>query len=112
MWFVFRARFSRSDRRCRRRGDAVVAAGPQRQLALLDPSPFIQTNLVGTFTLLEGDAPQGETSHHISTDEVATATGWTIPRVRRPRPTAPLALLLSERRFDLLVRVELRFSRR
>jgi dTDP-glucose 4,6-dehydratase len=37
---------------------------------LRDPSPFVQTNLVGTYTLLEAVRKHGTRYHHISTDEV------------------------------------------
>ena len=35
-----------------------------------DPSPFVKTNLIGTFTLLEAVRRHGKRYHHISTDEV------------------------------------------
>jgi dTDP-glucose 4,6-dehydratase len=38
--------------------------------SLNDPSPFIQTNIVGTFTLLEAVRRHDKRLHHISTDEV------------------------------------------
>jgi dTDP-glucose 4,6-dehydratase len=52
--------------------DAVVhfAAESHNDNSLDDPSPFIQTNLVGTFTLLEAVRRAGTRLHHISTDEV------------------------------------------
>ena len=52
--------------------DAVVhyAAESHNDNSLSDPSPFIQTNLVGTFVLLEAARKQGARFHHISTDEV------------------------------------------
>ena len=52
--------------------DAVVhfAAESHNDNSLLDPSPFIQTNLVGTFTLLEAVRRHKVRFHHISTDEV------------------------------------------
>ena len=52
--------------------DAVVhyAAESHNDNSLSDPSPFIQTNLVGTFVLLEAARKQGTRFHHISTDEV------------------------------------------
>jgi len=52
--------------------DLVVhfAAESHNDNSLLDPSPFIQTNLVGTFTLLEAVRRHGVRYHHISTDEV------------------------------------------
>jgi len=52
--------------------DAVVhyAAESHNDNSLNDPSPFIQTNLVGTFVLLEAVRKAGVRFHHISTDEV------------------------------------------
>ncbi len=52
--------------------DAVVhyAAESHNDNSLNDPSPFVQTNLVGTFTLLEAVRRHKVRYHHISTDEV------------------------------------------
>lgn len=52
--------------------DAVVhyAAESHNDNSLNDPSPFVETNLVGTFTLLEAARRTGVRYHHISTDEV------------------------------------------
>jgi dTDP-glucose 4,6-dehydratase len=52
--------------------DVVVhfAAESHNDNSLADPSPFVQTNLVGTFTLLEAVRTHGTRFHHISTDEV------------------------------------------
>jgi dTDP-glucose 4,6-dehydratase len=52
--------------------DAVVhfAAESHNDNSLTDPGPFVQTNLVGTFTLLEAVRRAGTRLHHISTDEV------------------------------------------
>lgn len=52
--------------------DLVVhfAAESHNDNSLIDPSPFITTNLVGTFTLLEAVRRHGVRFHHISTDEV------------------------------------------
>lgn len=52
--------------------DVVVhfAAESHNDNSLRDPSPFIQTNLVGTYTLLEAVRRHGKRYHHISTDEV------------------------------------------
>ncbi|WP_425843400.1 dTDP-glucose 4,6-dehydratase [Agrococcus sp. TSP3-2-1] len=52
--------------------DAVVhfAAESHNDNSLSDPSPFVQTNLIGTFTLLEAAREHGTRFHHISTDEV------------------------------------------
>jgi dTDP-glucose 4,6-dehydratase len=52
--------------------DAVVhyAAESHNDNSLSDPAPFIQTNIVGTFTLLEAARRTGVRFHHVSTDEV------------------------------------------
>ena len=52
--------------------DAVVhfAAESHNDNSLDDPQPFLHTNLVGTFTLLEAARRHGTRFHHISTDEV------------------------------------------
>jgi len=52
--------------------DAVVhyAAESHNDNSLNDPSPFVHTNVVGTFTLLEAARKHGIRFHHISTDEV------------------------------------------
>jgi dTDP-glucose 4,6-dehydratase len=55
-----------------RRSHAVVhfAAESHNDNSLADPTPFIQTNIVGTFTLLESIRRHQVRLHHISTDEV------------------------------------------
>ena len=52
--------------------DVVVhfAAESHNDNSLRDPSPFIHTNLVGTFTLLEACRKHDTRFHHVSTDEV------------------------------------------
>ena len=52
--------------------DVVVhfAAESHNDNSLHDPSPFVTTNVVGTFTLLEAVRRHGVRLHHISTDEV------------------------------------------
>jgi dTDP-glucose 4,6-dehydratase len=52
--------------------DAVVhfAAESHNDNSLHDPGPFIQTNIVGTFTLLEAARKHDVRLHHVSTDEV------------------------------------------
>ncbi|MCA5892779.1 dTDP-glucose 4,6-dehydratase [Isoptericola sp. NEAU-Y5] len=52
--------------------DLVVhfAAESHNDNSLADPAPFVTTNLVGTFTLLEAVRRHGARLHHISTDEV------------------------------------------
>ncbi|MDR3664078.1 MAG: dTDP-glucose 4,6-dehydratase [Mycobacterium sp.] len=52
--------------------DVVVhfAAESHNDNSLNDPQPFLQTNVIGTFTLLEAVRKYGTRLHHISTDEV------------------------------------------
>ncbi|WP_026926309.1 dTDP-glucose 4,6-dehydratase [Granulicoccus phenolivorans] len=52
--------------------DTVVhfAAESHNDNSLRDPSPFLTTNLIGTYTLLEAVRRHGVRLHHISTDEV------------------------------------------
>ncbi|WP_336793716.1 dTDP-glucose 4,6-dehydratase [Gordonia malaquae] len=52
--------------------DLVVnfAAESHNDNSLADPSSFVQTNLVGTYTLLESVRRHGVRLHHVSTDEV------------------------------------------
>jgi len=54
------------------RVDLVVhfAAESHNDNSLHDPSPFVTTNVVGTFALLEAVRKHGVRLHHISTDEV------------------------------------------
>ena len=52
--------------------DVVVhfAAESHNDNSLAEPWPFVQTNVVGTYTLLEAVRRHGRRLHHISTDEV------------------------------------------
>lgn len=52
--------------------DAIVhyAAESHNDNSLQDPRPFLDTNLIGTFTLLEAARKHSVRIHHISTDEV------------------------------------------
>lgn len=52
--------------------DIVVhfAAESHNDNSLKDPTPFMKTNLMGTFTILEAVRAHGKRLHHISTDEV------------------------------------------
>jgi dTDP-glucose 4,6-dehydratase len=54
------------------RTDVVVhfAAESHNDNSLNDPSPFLQTNLIGTYTILEAVRKHAVRLHHISTDEV------------------------------------------
>ena len=79
--------------------DAVVhfAAESHNDNSLLDPSPFIQTNLVGTFTLLEAVRRHKVRFHHISTDEVFGDLELDDPAKFTPttpyNPSSPLLLV-------------------
>ncbi|CCH79553.1 putative dTDP-glucose 4,6-dehydratase [Nostocoides japonicum T1-X7] len=55
-----------------READVVVhfAAESHNDNSLADPSPFLRTNLVGTYTLIEACRRHDVRYHHISTDEV------------------------------------------
>ena len=52
--------------------DLVVhfAAESHNDNSLLNPDPFIQTNINGTFVLIQAVAKHGKRFHHVSTDEV------------------------------------------
>jgi dTDP-glucose 4,6-dehydratase len=52
--------------------DLVVhfAAESHNDNSLSDPEPFIQTNINGTFVLIQAAAKHGKRYHHVSTDEV------------------------------------------
>jgi dTDP-glucose 4,6-dehydratase len=54
------------------RHDVTVhyAAESHNDNSLHDPTPFLHTNLIGTFALLEAVRKHGKRYHHISTDEV------------------------------------------
>ena len=73
---------------------------------LRDPSPFIQTNLVGTFTLLEAVRRHKVRFHHISTDEVYGDLELDDPAKFEPttpyNPSSPYSS--SKAGSDLLVR--------
>ena len=52
--------------------DAVVhyAAESHNDNSIADPSPFLRTNVEGTYTLIEACRRHGARYHHVSTDEV------------------------------------------
>src|SRR5690348_10480271 len=54
------------------RTDAVVhfAAESHNDNSLRNPRPFLETNIVGTYTVLEAVRKHDKRLHHISTDEV------------------------------------------
>ncbi|SFC09786.1 dTDP-glucose 4,6-dehydratase [Alkalibacterium subtropicum] len=55
-----------------KKSDAVVhyAAESHNDNSLIDPFPFVQTNLVGTYVLIDACRTHDVRYHHISTDEV------------------------------------------
>src|SRR3982751_1875183 len=52
--------------------DAVVhfAAESHNDNSLHNPRPFLDTNIIGTYTILEAVRKHGKRLHHVSTDEV------------------------------------------
>ena len=77
--------------------DTIVhfAAESHVDRSILGPAPFIQTNIVGTFTLLEAarqawDAERsGKRFHHVSSDEVFGSLSPTDPAFREVTPYDP-----------------------
>ncbi|MDC4232658.1 dTDP-glucose 4,6-dehydratase [Actinomyces sp. B33] len=92
--------------------DAVVhfAAESHNDNSLNDPSPFIRTNLVGTYTLLEAVRRHKVRFHHISTDEVYGDLELDDPAKFTPEtpynPSSPYSS--SKAGSDLLVRAWVR----
>ena len=88
--------------------DVVVhfAAESHVDNSLHDPAPFISTNIVGTFSILEAVRRHGKRLHHISTDEVfgdlALDTGQKFTEQTRYDPSSPYSA--SKASSDLLVR--------
>lgn len=92
--------------------DAVVhfAAESHNDNSLLDPAPFVTTNLVGTFTLLEAVRRHGTRYHHVSTDEVFGDLDLDDPeRFRETTPYNPSSPYSATKAgSDLLVRAWVR----
>ncbi|WP_228489308.1 dTDP-glucose 4,6-dehydratase [Raineyella fluvialis] len=92
--------------------DVVVhfAAESHNDNSLRDPSPFIRTNLVGTFTLLEACRHHDVRFHHVSTDEVYGDLALDDPAKFTPetpyRPSSPYSA--SKAGSDHLVRAWVR----
>ena len=92
--------------------DVVVhfAAESHNDNSLRDPSPFIRTNLVGTFTLLEAVRRHRVRFHHVSTDEVYGDLELDDPAKFEPttpyNPSSPYSS--SKAGSDLLVRAWVR----
>jgi dTDP-glucose 4,6-dehydratase len=74
--------------------------------SLHDPAPFISTNIVGTFTILEAVRRHGKRLHHISTDEVfgdlPLDAGQKFTEETRYDPSSPYSAAKASS--DLLVR--------
>ncbi len=92
--------------------DAVVhfAAESHNDNSLNDPSPFIRTNLEGTYTLLEAVRRHKVRYHHISTDEVYGDLALDDPAKFEPdtayNPSSPYSS--TKAGSDLLVRAWVR----
>lgn len=87
-----------------------LAAESHVDRSILGPGEFIQTNVVGTFNLLEAcraawqDSFQGKRFHHVSTDEVFGSLGPT-GRFTETTPYAPNSpYSASKASSDMLVR--------
>jgi dTDP-glucose 4,6-dehydratase len=92
--------------------DVVVhfAAESHNDNSLQDPSPFVATNLVGTFSILEAVRRHGARLHHISTDEVFGDLALDDPdRFRETTPYNPSSPYSATKAgSDLLVRAWVR----
>jgi dTDP-glucose 4,6-dehydratase len=92
--------------------DAVVhfAAESHNDNSLADPSPFVQTNVLGTFSVLEAVRRHDVRLHHISTDEVFGDLPLDDPgRFRETTPYNPSSpYSATKASSDLLVRAWVR----
>jgi dTDP-glucose 4,6-dehydratase len=92
--------------------DLVVhfAAESHNDNSLADPSPFVRTNVLGTFTLLEAVRRHGVRLHHVSTDEVYGDLALDDPeRFTESTPYSPSSPYSSTKASsDLLVRAWVR----
>jgi dTDP-glucose 4,6-dehydratase len=92
--------------------DVVVhfAAESHNDNALRSPEPFVRTNIVGTFTVLEAVRRHGVRLHHVSTDEVYGDLALDDPAKFTPEspynPSNPYSA--SKAGADLLVRAWVR----
>ncbi|MDP9460421.1 MAG: dTDP-glucose 4,6-dehydratase [Actinomycetota bacterium] len=94
------------------RCDVVVhfAAESHNDNSLTDPSPFLTTNIIGTYTILEAVRKHGVRLHHISTDEVYGDLELDDPKKFTPEtpynPSSPYSA--TKAGSDLLVRAWVR----
>ena len=94
------------------KSDTVIhfAAESHNDNSLTDPSPFIQTNLVGTYNILESVRKHKKRLHHISTDEVYGDLELNDPKKFTPEspynPSSPYSS--TKAGSDMLVRAWIR----
>ena len=71
--------------------DAVVhfAAESHVDRSIMDASPFVLTNVLGTMVLLDAALKHGKRFHHVSTDEVYGALGADDPGFNEQTPYEP-----------------------
>jgi dTDP-glucose 4,6-dehydratase len=92
--------------------DAIVhyAAESHNDNSLHDPRPFLDTNIVGTYTILEAVRKHGKRLHHVSTDEVYGDLELDDPKKFTPdtpyNPSSPYSS--TKAGSDLLVRAWVR----
>ena len=88
------------------KADAIVhyAAESHNDNSLNDPSPFIHTNFIGTYTLLEAARKYDIRFHHVSTDEVYGSLGETglFKEITCLNPNSPYSA--SKASADMIVR--------
>ncbi|MGI6229695.1 MAG: dTDP-glucose 4,6-dehydratase [Tractidigestivibacter sp.] len=88
--------------------DAIVhfAAESHNGNSILDPDPFVRTNVIGTYRLLQAARKYDVRYHHVSTDEVYGDLDFDEPRRFEPddpyRPSSPYSSTKASS--DLLVR--------